>query len=502
MPYVDSSRTYLKKQPRVPFLDSRVVIPSGMSPKKAAIYRKKHAAEAQQFNAGTNHNKCPSWEWSVDGVICPVIHEEIYPAAERTLSYRTGTTLSAAVDHAMTGPEIEEHIRHGDVLDIDLDAPGGIIDTGENVRFGEDINAYDRGHEFRTTKFWRMFSTFVDVPRFRDNHLLRYKGPIWCLRPGEQLWPSVPFDTSTSDLGRLHALGNRAIAQSAPTRPEAQLGQFIEQLYMLPSLPFLRMLKGRGPGNPGSEYLNVVFGWKPLLGDIQTLALAITDSDKLVRQMRDQMSKMYHRKVFLVDQERTTTVTPCDLQFDAPPVYEPQYRTLGSVCPTTGPNSVQLDQKIESVYFVGLFSFYFQEMESFLGKLTAYMSLAQQLLGGELTLDQLWEVTPWSWLIDWFTDTQEFFARLSRLSEDSLVLRYGYVMRSLLATRTYMSPNITSFDGTVIPTPQSSYSAYKVERVRSTPYGFGVDLTGMTPARWAILAALGFTLAPGILRSL
>jgi hypothetical protein len=43
---------------------------------------------------------------------------------------------------------------------------------------------------------------------------------------------------------------------------------------------------------------------------------------------------------------------------------------------------------------------------------------------------------------------------------------------------------------------RNTYMVDQKERVRATPYGFGLDLGSLNPRQWAILASLGLTRAP------
>jgi hypothetical protein len=131
-----------------------------------------------------------------------------------------------------------------------------------------------------------------------------------------------------------------------------------------------------------------------------------------------------------------------------------------------------------------------------------YEQLANKVLGTRLSASAVWELTPWSWLIDWFVDISAFIGRVDRLASDSLVLRYGYVMREVFLERSVVpTQSIVTYDGALVAGWIPSVYSYGARRVRSTPYGFGLDVGAFTPRRWAILAALGLTRTPGVLRA-
>jgi hypothetical protein len=118
----------------------------------------------------------------------------------------------------------------------------------------------------------------------------------------------------------------------------------------------------------------------------------------------------------------------------------------------------------------------------------------------ELTPEVVWSVTPWSWLIDWFTDLGSFMTNITELNGDDLVLRYGYVMCETRETYTktvYLKPRASSTFPTAV---SSSWSSTVKQRQRATPYGFGLDTGAFSSRQWSILSSLGLTRSDRSLR--
>lgn len=454
------------------------------------------------------NDRVAKWEWYENGTQLPWISgagsgtSVATNCMEDTYSFRDGPSV-LAVQPVMTGPEMKDAILRGDELSIDPRAPGGIYRTGEHVRLDGVLNStYDQGHEFRTFKLRRELPTF-DVTGTVLGNSLRFYGHPSIVPSVSNPWPSLVFATTTSEKGQMYAHGNRAISESAPTAPEAGLAAMVAELSRLPTLPLLNWIrKGPSAHQLGSEYLNVQFGIKPLLSDIRALAHAVSNSREIVEQFIRDADKPIRRKRTLVDERVVTKIVSEREQVNVntfAPARNPEIYGREPLWPRTQYGMI-LDKTVENVWFSGAFSYFLYESETLLGRLQSYEAYAQKLLGVRLDADVLWELTPWSWLIDWFFDVQSFITRHSRLASDNLVLRYGYVMRSQTAERTVMLANIIAHSGRVIPTPQMTYSAYKAERLRSTPYGFGFDVGAMSAQRWAILAALGLTKGPRTLR--
>jgi len=137
--------------------------------------------------------------------------------------------------------------------------------------------------------------------------------------------------------------------------------------------------------------------------------------------------------------------------------------------------------------------------DSLLGKLKEYEFLANQLLGSRITPAVLWELAPWSWLVDWIAEIQNAVTTASLLQSDNLVMRYGYLMRTTVLKRTYTVKGIDFWSYPNNTTYSASINMIKKERVKGTPFGFGVDLSSLSGQQWAILGALSLTRAPNIL---
>jgi hypothetical protein len=119
------------------------------------------------------------------------------------------------------------------------------------------------------------------------------------------------------------------------------------------------------------------------------------------------------------------------------------------------------------------------------------------LLGTEITLDTIWQLTPWSWLFDWFGNVGDILTNASYIGSDGLVLRYGYLMNHVKIVQKYHMPSGATFRGGAKTGPiYNTLTFESKERTRATPYGFGSSLSSLSEKQWAILGALGLTRAP------
>jgi hypothetical protein len=118
---------------------------------------------------------------------------------------------------------------------------------------------------------------------------------------------------------------------------------------------------------------------------------------------------------------------------------------------------------------------------------------AKRVFGAELTPETLWELTPWSWAIDWFSNAQDVIHNLNAMKIYGLVLRYGYMMEHSINKVTY---SYEAIPGTYVQKPDVSDLSFVTEtklRQKANPFGFGVSWDGLSPLQLAITAALGLS---------
>ena len=81
---------------------------------------------------------------------------------------------------------------------------------------------------------------------------------------------------------------------------------------------------------------------------------------------------------------------------------------------------------------------------------------------------------------------------LTAFSNDSLVMRWGYIMCKYTCRDTYLLEGVRLKGMPSGPVSQTFVTQVK-KRNRATPYGFGLDPATFTTRQWAILGALGIS---------
>jgi len=365
-------------------------------------------------------------------------------------------------------------------------------ELARNLR-AEYQTRFDNGHEFFTKKTSAEVA-FPSVELFGVNfnygYDFRYVGPFFPTPFAIDSYPNEQAPLSNSEIS---SIGRQMIAHTAPTAPEAGLAAFLgEAREKLPTPTGAHSLFERGSVSSkiGHEHLNLTFGLKPFISDIQKMAQAVKHAHSLIEQFKRGSDKNIRRKRSLDPTESAVFIGNDSLKLSLP--RETGQQVVAGNIYSSYPQVEVWDRYYRQISFAGAFTYHLSEAHDFLGKMDQYLQKADYLLGTDFTPDTFWQLTPWSWLVDWETDLGTFFKNVSLLSSDSLVLRYGYLMVHSKATRE------RTFHGAIpwrdAPTASSlSVTTETKTRTRATPYGFGLDTSAFTPQKWAILGALGLT---------
>jgi len=357
---------------------------------------------------------------------------------------------------------------------------------------------FDTGHTFWSTKE----SYHYSAPEFFGKY--EYYGQEWWIRSRltPLIYPKQPYPAVNGlSANDVTVLGQRAISASAPTRPQVSVAQFIGELSDLPQMVGTSVLKSESHRflGLGGEYLNVQFGWLPFISDLQKMVRSMKSaSDQILQLQRDNGRNVRRRFHFPNVVETTEGAT----RYSSSP-----YSATGS----TGTLFGQLDNRAifsttrteRSVWFSGCFAYSIPVGDSILNQLERFNTYANVLLGTRITPEVLWELAPWSWLVDWRFAIGSALSTATRLSEDGLVIRYGYLMAHTRVTTTISTPVARWVTGNLrgsVPATFVQLRKERKERIRATPYGFGLNTNDFSDVQWAILAALGMTRAPRALR--
>lgn len=303
------------------------------------------------------------------------------------------------------------------------------------------------------------------------------------------LWNDMLIWTHSGSLGRnLTPVGTTFIAQTLPTNPVVDGAVSLAELYRegIPNMVGATLLKNKIDffRGLGGEYLNYQFGWLPLVSSIKDAAKAVTESHKILQQLARDSGKNIYRKRYPEPDIKTTVTSNNGV-----------YPNGVGGADVEGPPWYRLtDTTRTETWFSGCYTYQYEPTQ--MDNLERIVQEASLLYGLELTPEVLWNLAPWSWLVDWVANVGPVVHNISAFQQDGLVIRYGYVMEK--TTRTYRRSN-TVRPKAYAPIPSAYGDAFvgtRKRRVQATPYGFGLTFDGFTNRQWSILAALGMTRGP------
>lgn len=415
------------------------------------------------------------------------------------IRYTTGLVGQAGTTQTLGayGPAGTETVRSFRTVSREASEQAELENNMRVFRNGFTTNnpVTDRGHEFTLTKTsTELNAGSAYVLSKIDGKPVFYRGPLWpILRPtgvGGATHPTVDLLSTAQRT----TFGQRAILNCAPTAPQASAATFIGELFAgLPQMIGSGLWRSnlKDYREVGSEYLNVQFGWIPFLNDLKKIATNLRKATRILRQLQRDNGRVVRRR-FAFPTELSTAYSSFTATNGSPFIgVSPLY--LGGPSP-----QIHINTRTErSIWFSGAFSYHIPTDSNVFAKLERFDAMANVLFGSRVTPEVVWNLAPWSWLVDWKMSIGEALGLASRFSEDGLVIRYGYLMVHTKSDSMYSSnPFVNTISGQAIAAQFSTLRSERKERFATTPYGFGVDMGSLSDSQWAILAALGMTKSP------
>lgn len=416
-----------------------------------------------------------------------------------------GTTPTGPwYEYKLPGQQVTTSYRSGELADR-LEAATPDTNIWRRPQGGMS-SEQDTGHEFYSRKDQFLGSSWT----FRDwkstsgligGYERHQDGPLIITSPveiGKHCYPTVPKLSQDGGAAMGTEMIHRSLPTSASTNMTQALAELLSEGIRVPNLDFRpsRKTVEDAYGHAADGYLTYEFGWKPLYSDVVSLINSLKKANAIIRQYSRDSGKFVRRRSSLPATSRTTET------------YVGSDTTTGTGASVsnigwqrlTG-NTYTSEFKTD-VWFSGSFTYFVPVSDDMMSKLERFEALANKVLGVRAQADTLWELTPWSWLIDWVTNVGDVLSNGVAFQNDGLVMRYGYLMRRT-RIRTVCSANFSypanaAGDRKTV-TVTNLFTSDVKERMRATPFGFGLTTTAFSGRQWAILAALGISRAPSSL---
>lgn len=338
--------------------------------------------------------------------------------------------------------------------------------------------------------------------------------PSW--KPGDTWWMS-DADLANESVGFL--------AGTVPLRSEADLMQAVLEVLRegLPSSLFRSITRLRSPSKlkllraSAGDYLNYAFGITPLIQEIDKVYRAVATINDLVEQwIRDSGIDVVRRRgtpssltvkslgKFSGSVSNVISGRSYRVADPASSLYKTQGHevVLWSVDPPGSPTASISDVLSVSQRF-GFSASYNYDLNrlaipglapgiSNLSSIELRSYLAAYALGispDNINASLVWELVPFSWLVDWFVNVGQVLDVSTSLQQAGLHVNFAYLtsIENLKWTQEFTIDNWSPY-GTVVG--RNVIEAFAMRRIRATPFGFGTDFSSLSAFQVSILAAL------------
>lgn len=365
------------------------------------------------------------------------------------------------------------------------------------------------------SKVTRQHGTFTSVTKFRPTDADTVcKGTISI----ESLqgvtippWPSSPV---------LQSRAAQMMRRSVPTTAEINLTRAVGELRQAPQMFRAANYRPRNLREAGGAYLNYVFGIAPTVSDLSAAADAVVTFDAVLQAYISQ------------EKNRTRRIREMELWSDSGSGYYTQKSSdfflnsrLTGIGPfsvresfilpgsTSGFNNVLRPQLAwswaghQSLRMFATFEYFIPKPQGLEGRLSRYRQLATRVVGGGLDASTAYDLTPWTWLGNYFSDVGGLLRYQQAVADHQIVASSaGYSVYEELGAK--VSYTARHYDPTGVAgawpvtrdtiTPSvATYRRVIHRRRKGNPYDISPDWN-LDPQQWAILGALGLARGPGV----
>ena len=383
-----------------------------------------------------------------------------------------------------------------------------LLSQGNPIKNGH----YADGGNFISVKYVETVKPSSYATVWRPGFGIAYKGQFTISAPGDP-GPNAGIAYINQRYNALAAQGARAWNRMRPDSPDFS---FATSFYEMKDVPGMlkdaltgirkavrnadkkRKSQGKsGLSKSGQFYLAVQFGWLPLLSDIQNFVKAHKGAQKRLAQLIRDNGRPIRRTVTLEDLKTTNDVGPGTTYSSGSgsgigPVFVTQ-------CYGPGPTFRRVTSYSSvKTWAEGCFRYHLPPGPR---DVVWQKKMLRRIMGARVTPDMIYNIMPWSWLVDYFTDLGHFIQAISPGVADRLAADYAYVMRTSVWNSTrevsgnFQASKVNNAKFTLATT---SASSERIEKMRSkaSPFGWGVNQNSLTPKQLAILGALGLSKLP------
>lgn len=302
-------------------------------------------------------------------------------------------------------------------------------------------------------------------------------------------------DYLDSRVGVLDSVAGEGYNRYSPVKPRVDLGQTIAEMREIPRMlynsakTYAKLWRSSGgyrskfgPKTVADEWLNTQFGWRPFLSTIYKTFTTVSNLDTYIKRLRKYNGKWEKRGGRLCNISDRQALTPSGVSLKI--IYDSRF----SIKPT-----YKLQRNIKhKAWFQAEYKYWIPELNS----PRCPWRTIRHMFGLDITPALVWELIPWSWLIDWFVNVGNILESADEQRFGQLVSRDGYAMATTeLADDLEYEIHYSGIYKGLIKRQigVTSFPLIRKKRIKATPFGFGVHSTDLSPWKVSILAALGIS---------
>lgn len=311
----------------------------------------------------------------------------------------------------------------------------------------------------------------------------------------EDVTVKVPIPKAFEDIPNDNGKGATAVSLCSPTNPVADVSTFLAEAIAegrVASLPGSQTWKDRTRtilSRAAGEFLNVEFGWLPLKTEVHNFGLAVRNARTVLKQYKRDEGKLVRRRFYFPVESHSSQT----LVNSAEVPHVGAYGSVGGYGNYSKGDTTLHTKEETRIWFAGAFRYYIPDQNDSWSQFMEHGNLADKLFGITLTPEVLWELAPWSWAVDYFSNAQQVLQNLQNMELYGLIMQYGYLMTERVKTETYRWESRHEQGKISLPVPERTIEFRSKAREHANPYGFGILDRDLSPLQVAILAAAGIT---------
>jgi hypothetical protein len=249
------------------------------------------------------------------------------------------------------------------------------------------------------------------------------------------------------------------------------------------------------PAEVAGHFLNHQFGWRPFVQDLSNLFGVVDSIGAHIAKKKRENNVWIHRT--RSDPDSQTEQILSDTSGSSNLSVTPALGSSGTnnfILPSSARYTVSLE-KSTKMWYAGWFKQYRLEFDADYERLHPDFVQQRQVLtslGYYISPIHVYKVTPWTWMIDWFTNVGDQVKAYSDLLDDSIVCKHLCAMRHITSKIRYRQRAVLRTGGSL---DFSFYRGFetKYRAVGLSPYGFSLLPNALSGTQLAILAAIGLS---------